>query len=107
MTTLRVSHPRLRSDLDLIADGPRRVFFVGDQLTFFVESPVIGSLARLLDGTRNLVELIRALAPSADVASVLADLARLEQFGALVNGEGQYPPDEQALRDALGASGSP
>jgi bacteriocin biosynthesis cyclodehydratase domain-containing protein len=103
MKTLSIAHPRLRADFEVIEDGPNRAIFAGDQFNFFVESSIIHRLTQLLDGTRDVVEICKTMTPIARMDMVLAELARLERFGALAEGPAYKSQRELAFSEAIGA----
>jgi ribosomal protein S12 methylthiotransferase accessory factor len=98
------THPRLKAHLRVVVVDDDRVFLLGEETQFLLEGRTAAALMPLLDGTREVAELIGELGAHSP-AEVFAILHRLQGLGLLV--EGAAGPDLRAAAfwDTLGVAG--
>ncbi|WP_345633568.1 TOMM precursor leader peptide-binding protein [Rugosimonospora acidiphila] len=96
-----IKQPRLRSHLRAEAVGGR-VFLLGDMEAFVLEGENVGPLVELLDGTRDVQQLIADLAGRIQPLAVLTQLHRFEAAGYITEGASGLPEPLTEWVDALG-----
>jgi ribosomal protein S12 methylthiotransferase accessory factor len=96
-----LTKPRLKTTLTRAAVDGDKLFLFDEGRQTLLEDPVAAALAPLLDGTRELDDLIEALS-SYPFAKVVAALTKLERLGLLVDGAGTGDARADAFWDALG-----
>lgn len=96
-------HPRLRADYQPVVDTTgTRLFLLGESRNLLLDDPVAADLADLLDGRRDVGDLVAALEDRHRLSTVLRALRRMAALGVLATGATTAAQPAAAGWDALG-----
>jgi bacteriocin biosynthesis cyclodehydratase domain-containing protein len=95
-----LTQPRLKGHLKVVVVDDDKVFLMSDGNHFLLEGGTAAALVPLLDGTRELADLIGELGAHPP-GGVLASVRRLEGLGLLVEGATGPDPSQAAFWDTL------
>jgi len=97
-----IERPAFRPSFHVELADPDGVILLSEQAHFVLTGKLYCSLARLIDGSRSVDDIVDELETLATPAEVYYALTRLETQGYVVEADGTIPPARAAFWDALG-----
>lgn len=97
-----IDRPRLKAHLEAVVVDGDKLFLLHEGKHFIVEGRAVARLAPVLDGTREVSDLLAELGGELPLPEVMRTLAKLEALGYLVDGPPVGEPGSVAWWDAAG-----